>query len=122
MNRTQNIARKKHKDRISELEMEVALLKQKLEMVGNIIGGSLVKSSPFVDEKHGGVRPIATVWQADKDIFFQTNNGEDKEFLMKQIEIKKEGVSELATKDIEEQVKKEEEIKKEESIRDHMKR
>lgn len=38
MNKLQNIKGKKHKERISELEIEVSLLRQKLEMIGKICG------------------------------------------------------------------------------------
>jgi len=55
----------------------------------------------------------------DNDIYFQTNSGEDKEFLMKQIEIKKKKVAEMVGKEVEEQVK---EDKRSDSIIDHMKR
>lgn len=119
MNRTQNIDRKNKNKQIRELEIEVSLLRQKLEMISNIVGGSLNKPASLGDEKHSGVRAIATVWKADQDIYFQTNSDEDKEFLMKQIEIKKKKVAEMVGKEVEEQVK---EDKRGDSIIDHMKR
>jgi len=61
MNRTQNIDRKNKNKQIRELEIEVSLLRQKLEMISNIVGGGLNKISPLGNEKHSGVRTIATV-------------------------------------------------------------
>ena len=117
MNRNQNIVRKKYKDRISELEVEVSLLRQKLEIIGNVLGGVQVNKSPVLIDNKGFEnekgRVIATVWKVDKDIYFQTNNEEERKYLESIIEKKK-----VATgSEVKEEVKK-----KEESIIDHLKR
>jgi hypothetical protein len=61
MNKTQNTASKKYRDRNRELEIEVRLLRQKLEMIGKICGLDDLARVPVIGEKMTTVRPIATV-------------------------------------------------------------
>ncbi|KLL03518.1 MAG: hypothetical protein MRERV_39c025 [Mycoplasmataceae bacterium RV_VA103A] len=123
MNRNQNIARKKYKDRISELEIEVSLLRQKLEMIGKICGLNDLASVPVVGEKMATARPIATVWKSGDNVVFQTNNEDDKKYLetkfgeqQSQIESKKEKVQQL------EEQKQEIKEDKGDSFAEHLKR
>lgn len=92
MNKTQsynNIARKKYKERISELEIEVSLLRQKLEMVAGIVGGVKRVEVPLLENIGKEGRAIATVWRVGDDLFFQSTSKEDENFLKSSIEKKK---------------------------------
>ena len=80
MNKLQNIKGKKYKERISELEIEVSLLRQKLEMIGKIVGLDELAKVPVIG-KTATARPIATVWKSGENVVFQTNSEEDKKYL-----------------------------------------
>jgi len=121
MNKLQNIKGKKYKDRISELEVEVSLLRQKLEIIGKICGLDDLARVPAFQEKMSTARPIATVRKSGDNVVFQTNSEEDKKYLEGQIESKKEiGKNERASlSEIEE---KKEQKEDRESFATHMKR
>jgi hypothetical protein len=117
MNRSQNVANKDRNRQIRDLEIESAVLKEKMTMIRNIVGGVQVNNSPVLIDNKGFEnekgRAIATVWKVDNDIYFQSANDEDKKWLKETIEkkIKKgEGNSE-------------EEVKKDaDSFSEHLKR
>jgi len=94
MNQQQNITKKQKDTHIRELELENSLLKQKIAMIGSIIGmNDTYKNIPFVREEMEKAQPIATVWKSGDKAVFQSNSQENKEFLESAIEKRtKEGI------------------------------
>ena len=101
MNKQQNITKKQKDAHIRELELENSLLKQKIAMIGNIIGmNDTYKNISFIGEKMEKAQPIATVWRSGDKVVFQSNSQEDKELLESTIEKQSKKVSELVADEV----------------------